>query len=78
MIFLRRGRWKPAVKLNIFYNYAVQILKPQNNESGEPEFKNFEEKSQDNNELIIHNTIINARQKQITDMIWGPPFFQES
>ena len=44
-----------------FYNYDVHILRPQNTESGEPESKKVEEKSQDNNELIFHNSIINAR-----------------
>ena len=28
---------KPTVDTNIFYDYALQILRPQNNEIGEPE-----------------------------------------
>ena len=44
--------------INGLYNYAAQILRPQNTESGEPELKDVEEKSQDKNELIIHNTIL--------------------
>ena len=34
---------------------------PQSNESGEPESKNVGEIPQDNNDLVLHNTIINAR-----------------
>ena len=62
--------------INGFYNYAAYILIPQNTESGEPELKNIWEKYQDNNELILCNTIINSRWNQITDMIRGfvPPF----
>ena len=51
-----------------FYNYATHILKSQNNESGKPELSNIGEKYQDKNELIIHNTIINARWEKISDM----------
>ena len=57
------------MKLNRFYNYAVHILIPQNTEGGGPELKNIGEKFQDNNELIIHNTIITAIWNQIDDMI---------
>ena len=67
------------MEINWFYNYAVHILRPQNTESGEPWLNNFEEKSQDNNELILHNNIINSRWNQITDMIQGfYPLFQDS
>ena len=59
------------MELNVFYKYAVHILIPQNTESGEPQLNNVVEKIQDNNEFIIHNTIINARWNQITDMIQG-------
>ena len=55
------------MELNGFYNYAVHILRPQNTESGEPELKKIGKKTQDNNELIIHNTIINERWNQIDD-----------
>ena len=30
---------KPTVEINIFYNYAGNILRPQNTDIGEPEFK---------------------------------------
>ena len=43
------------------YNYAVHILRPKNTESDEPYLKNIGEKSQYNNEIILHNTIINLR-----------------
>ena len=67
------------MELKIFYNYSVHIIRPQNNESGEPELRSIEDKTQDNTELIIHNTIINSRQNQITDMIQGfSPLFQYS
>ena len=46
--------------INVFYNYATHILTPQNNEKGEPELKNVGEKPQDNNELILHKTIIDS------------------
>ena len=39
--------------INRFYDYAVQILRPQNNEIGEPKFNNIGEKPQDNNNIII-------------------------
>ena len=57
------------MELNGFYNYAVHTIRPQNTERGEPELNNVREKSQDNSDLIIHNTIINARCNQTTDMI---------
>ena len=59
------------MELNRFYNYDVHGLRPQNNESGELELKNVGEKSQDKNEIILHNTIINLRWNQITDMMQG-------
>ena len=65
--------------IKVFYKHAVHILRPQNNESGEPELKTFGDKSQDKNELILHNTIINVRWHQITDMIQEfVPLLQES
>ena len=65
--------------LNVFYNFSVHILRPQNAESGEPELNNVGEKYQDKNELICHNTIINARWNQINDMIQGVfTLFQDS
>ena len=73
------GRWKHTVETNIFYNYTVHILIPQNTESGQPELKNVGDKSKDKNELIIHNHVINSRWKQITDIIQGfEPIFQEN
>ena len=65
------------VELNGFYNYFLHVLKPQNTESVEPYLKNVGEKLQNKNEIIIHNTIINAGWNQITDMIQGfVPHFQ--
>ena len=65
--------------LNGFYKYSVHILRPQNTEMGETELNNVGNKSQDKNELIIHNTIINTRWNQITYMIQGfVPLFQDS
>ena len=65
--------------LNRFFNYAVQILRLQNTEIGESELNNDGEKSQDKNEIILHNTIINAIWNPITDMIQGfVPLFQDS
>ena len=55
------GEKKTTVKLRIFYNYAVHILRPKNTESGEPELNIIGEKPQGNSELILHNTIINER-----------------
>ena len=52
---------KPTVNISIFYNYAVHILRPQNTQSGEPELNNIGEKPQGENEIILHNTIVNAR-----------------
>ena len=45
--------------LNGFYNYSMHILRPKQYESGEPELNNVGDKSQDMNEPILHNTIIN-------------------
>ena len=59
------------MELNRLCNYTVHILRSQNTESGEPKLNNVGEKSQDNHELIIQNTIINARWNQFTDMIQG-------
>ena len=59
------------VELNGFYNCFLHVLKPQNTESVEPYLKNVGEKLQNKNEIIIHNTIINAGWKQITDMVQG-------
>ena len=65
--------------LNRFYNYAAHILRPHNTESDETELNNVGEKPQDNNELILHNTIINARWNKIADTIQGfVPLFQDS
>ena len=49
--------------------YAAHFLRPQNNESGEPDIKNIGDKSQDENKFILHNDIRNERGYQITDMI---------
>ena len=40
------------MELNGFHNYTVHILKPQNNEIGEPELKKVWEKPQDKNAII--------------------------
>ena len=77
MIWSRQ--WKPTLEINIFYKYDAQILRPQNTEIGELELKNVGEKYQDNNELILQNTIINKLWNQIDDMIQGfAPLFQEN
>ena len=47
----------------------MHTLGPQNTESREPETKNTGEKSQNKNELILHNNLINLRWKLITNMI---------
>ena len=62
-----------------FDKYAVNILRPQNTEIGEPELNNVGEKSQNKNDTIIHNNIINARWNQISDMIHVfDPLFKDS
>ena len=67
------------MELNGFYNYSVHILRPKITEIGEPELKNVRDKFQDKNELILHNTIINARLNQISDMRQGFfPLLQDS
>ena len=55
--------------LNGFYNYAVHTLRPRNTESGETEIKKIGDKSQDNNDIILHKNIISSRKIQITDII---------
>ena len=58
-----KQKMKPNVELNRVYKQDVNILRPKNTdtESGEPELNSIGDKSQDNNELIHHNTSINAR-----------------
>ena len=66
------------MELNIFYNYAVHIIRPKNTESDEPELKNIRDKSQDKNELILHNNIMNSILNPINDMMQGfVPLFQD-
>ena len=59
------------MEFNGFFKFAVHILRPQNTESGEPELNNVGDKSQDNNEIIRHNTIINEILNQNTVRIQG-------
>ena len=67
------------MELNGFFNYSGDILRPQNTEIGEPELKNVGDKSQDKNEPILHNNIINTIWNQISDMIQGfVPLFQDN
>ena len=47
----------------------MHILRPQNNESAEPELNKTREKYHNNNELVIHTDISNTRCKKIIDMI---------
>ena len=51
--------------INVFYNYDVHILRPQNTKSGEPYIENIGDKFK----LVLHNDISNERWDQITDMI---------
>ena len=61
------------------YNYDVHILIPQNTESGEAQLKNIGDKPKYKNDLMLHNTIINARWNPITDMMQGVvPLFWDS
>ena len=55
--------------LHRFYNYAAHTLIPQNTKSGEPELTNIKEKSQDKNDLILHNTTINSGWNKIADIM---------
>ena len=48
------------MEINTFYNYNAHNLRPKNTESGKPELKNVGDKSQDKNELVLCNTIINS------------------
>ena len=57
------------MELNGFYNHVMHILRPKNTESGEPELKNIGYKSKDKNDIILHNSTINARWNQITYMV---------
>ena len=67
------------MELKGLYKYSLHILRPQNTEIGGPELNNVGDKSQDNNELILHNTTINSISNQITAMIQGVgPLFQDS
>ena len=63
-----RGKWG-LIWGDGFDNYDVNVLRPQNNESGEQEIKKVGDKYQDKNELILHNNLINVIWNKITDMI---------
>ena len=56
---------KHKMKTHSGYQWTLQLCcahtKTTKTESVEPELKNVREKSQDKNELILHNTIIYAR-----------------
>ena len=53
----------------------MHVLKPRNTKIGEPDIKKVGEKSQDNNEFIIHNNLINEGWNQTIDVIqeFEPP-----
>ena len=59
------------MEINRLYNYAAHIIRPQNTESGELALNDVGGEIQDNNEIILHNTIINSMWNQISDMIQG-------
>ena len=59
---------------------SLQLLcaHPNTTKIVEPELDNVGEKPQDNNELIIHNTVINSIWNQIADTMQGfVPILQE-
>ena len=74
-----RGKQEIYMKKKVkTHSGDVNTLRPQKNESGETELRNFGEKSQDKNELILHKTI-NFIWNQITDMIQlFNPLYQDS
>ena len=45
---------------NVFDNYAIHFLRPQNTESVKPDLNNIGDKYQHNNELVIHNDLSDA------------------
>ena len=57
------------VYLNVFENYAVQILRLQNTESGEPEPNKIGDKCQVNDEFILYSDTRNTILNQITDTV---------
>ena len=63
------ARWKPTAGIDVFENYAVQVLRPWNNEIGNPALNNIRDKWQDHNDFIINNDIRNTRCNKITDII---------
>ena len=52
---------KPTVYLNGFDNYSVNVLRPQNTESVKPELNDIGVKYLDKNELMLHNSLNDAR-----------------
>ena len=62
-------QWGPHEYLFVGRYYAAHVLRPKNNESGEPEIDNIREKFQDNNEFILNNNLRNSKINQITEMI---------
>ena len=66
------SRWKPTVYLDVFENYDVHLIIPQNNESGEPDLNKIRWKCQNKNEFILHNDLRDTRCKYITYMSKEP------
>ena len=52
---------KTIVELNIFENYDVHVIIPQNNESGKLDQKNIGSNYQNNYEIILNKTISDTR-----------------
>ena len=57
--------------LNQFDNYAVQVLRPKNNKSGELEIKKIGGECKYNIQFVLHYYLRNVKLNQITNMING-------
>ena len=55
--------------LNWFDNYTVDVLRPQNSKSGEPDLKKSVDKFQENNAFINNSSHSDLGWNQTLDMI---------
>ena len=60
---------KPIVDFNVFENYNMHVMKPQNIENGEIEQNMISDKYQYKDNLFLNNSIGDIKWNQINDAI---------
>ena len=56
-----------TVYFNVFENYTLNVLRPPNTKTGEPYLKMISYKYQDNDKLILNNSLGDVKLNKITD-----------